>query len=67
MTLDMTQANYNLAIATLKILLDKPSKSGSPEDLQISMLGRFVEDYEISRLPQDPNITSSFEPYYIET
>lgn len=61
MTLDLTQANYNLAISSIRHLLDKPSKCGSSEDMQIMMLGRFIEDYEDSR----SNI-KTFEPYYLE-
>lgn len=58
--MEQTLANYNLAIAVLGNLLDSSHKIGSKEDIEIMRLGRFIEDFEVSRQGQ------AFEPYYVE-
>lgn len=61
--LDLTQANYNLAIRMLQNLLNAPSKLGSATDVEIFKWAHFIEDYEITRRAE----SNSFEPYIYET
>lgn len=58
--MEYTQANYNLAVARLNVLLEACSKMGSAEDIEVMHLGRFIEDFETQRCG------TAFEPYYIE-
>lgn len=61
--MEPTQANYNLAIHRIQVLLSNPSKLGSPEDVEIFELAHFIEDYEMLRNAE----SKTFEPYIYES